>query len=249
MRLRIGELAPGVYRLASVYTNWYLLERGGRLTVLDAGLPADWRPFVAALSRLGHTPADVDAVLISHHHPDHRGNAERLGSSGARVLAHPADAAYIRGERHLSARSHLPFLRRPWYAAYMLGYLAKGITRTPAVAKLSALADGEVVDVPGTPRVIHAPGHTAGSCALLLEERSLLFSGDALVTLDVTRGPRGRKGPQIVRGPVTEDADLALDSLDVLEATNAATVLPGHGDPWLHGIKSAVEIARQPWEG
>jgi glyoxylase-like metal-dependent hydrolase (beta-lactamase superfamily II) len=27
-------------------------------------------------------------------------------------------------------------------------------------------------------------GHTPGACALFLEDRSLLFSGDALVTLD-----------------------------------------------------------------
>ena len=83
----------------------------------------------------------------------------------------------------------------------MLGYLAKGILRTPAVAKLDDMADGDTLDIPGSPRVIHAPGHTAGSCALFLEERSVLFSGDALVTLDVAKGPRGRAGPQVVRGP------------------------------------------------
>ena len=71
------------------------------LTVLDAGLPGHWRGFSLALSRLGYTPADIDAVLITHHHPDHRGNAERLRSSGARVLAHAADAPYVRGERRL----------------------------------------------------------------------------------------------------------------------------------------------------
>jgi len=138
------------------------------------------------------------------------------------------------------------FLWRPWYALYMLGYLAKGITRVPPVAQLDELADGEVLDVPGSPRVVHAPGHTAGSCALFLEDRSLLFSGDALVTLDVARGPRGRPGPQIVRGPHTEDVALAVESLDVLVATHAGTVLPGHGEPWLDGIKRAVDIARQP---
>jgi glyoxylase-like metal-dependent hydrolase (beta-lactamase superfamily II) len=247
VRLRVTQPAAGVYRLASVYTNWYVLERGGSLTVLDAGLPADWRGFVAALSRIGFGPADVDAVLITHHHPDHRGNAERLRSHGARVVAHPADAAYLRGEQELSVRSHVPFLWRPWYAMYMLGYVAKGILRTPAVAGLEQFGDGEVIDVPGAPRVVHAPGHTAGSCALLLEDESLLFSGDALVTVDVTRGPRfGRKGPQIVRGAVTEDADRALESLDVLAATGARTVLPGHGEPWREGVGAAAEIARRP---
>jgi glyoxylase-like metal-dependent hydrolase (beta-lactamase superfamily II) len=244
MPLRLSEIQERIYRLESVYTNWYLLEQGGRLTLLDAGLPRDWRPFCAALSRLGHTPADIDAVLITHHHIDHAGNAARLRSSGARVLAHPADAPYLRGEKHRSNRGLARFLWRPWYAFYLGSYVAKGVLRTPPVAKLDELADGEVLDVPGAPRVVHAPGHTAGSCALLLEDRSLLFSGDALVTLDVVRGPRGQQGPQIVRGPFAEDTDLALESLDLLAATNAETVLPGHGEPWPRGVKSAVDIAR-----
>ena len=42
MPLRLTHVCPGVHRMESVYTNWYLLEDGGRLTVLDAGLPRDW---------------------------------------------------------------------------------------------------------------------------------------------------------------------------------------------------------------
>jgi glyoxylase-like metal-dependent hydrolase (beta-lactamase superfamily II) len=243
MPLRLSQVSSGVHRLHTRYTNWYLLEDGGRLTVLDAGLPGDWREFSSALSQLGHTPADIDAVLITHHHPDHAGNAERLRSDGARVLAHPADAPYLRGEKQVSKIAVVPFLWHPWYAVYMLHLLGKGVTRTPPVARLDQIVDGEVLDVPGSPRVVHAPGHTAGSCALFLEDRSLLFTGDALVTLDMTRG---RTGPQIIRGPHTEDAERAVESLDVLAATNAETVLPGHGEPWPDGVNSAVDIARQP---
>lgn len=242
MGLRVTQIAPGVHRLASRYENWYLLEAGGRLTVLDAGLPAQWNEFCSALPRLAYTLGDIDAVLITHHHPDHAGVAERLRSSGARVLSHPADAPYLRGERRLKLGGVVRYLWHPWYLRYSVYLLANGATRTPSVAQLDELTDGEVLDVPGSPRVLHAPGHTAGSCALLLEDRSLLFSGDALVTLDMTRG---RTGPRVIRGPQTEDADLAVESLDVLAATNAETVLPGHGEPWLDGVESAVEIARK----
>ena len=245
MPLRVTQVGQGVHRLCDVFTNWYLLEEGGRLTVLDAGLPGDWRAFLSALLRLGHSPAEVDAVLITHHHRDHAGNAERLRTSGARVFSHPADAPFLRGEEHFSDRGIVRYLWRPWYAGYILRYVAKGVTRTPPIAQLDELADGEVLDVPGAPRVIHAPGHTPGSCALLLEDRSLLFTGDALVTLDVARGPRGRQGPQVVRGPHTTDADLAVESLEALTGTGAQTVLPGHGEPWADGIDSAVEIARR----
>jgi glyoxylase-like metal-dependent hydrolase (beta-lactamase superfamily II) len=62
------------------------------------------------------------------------------------------------------------------------------------------------------------------------------------VTLDMTHG---RTGPQIIRGPHTENPDLALESLEILAATKAEKVLPGHGEPWLHGLKGAVEIAHR----
>jgi len=88
MAVRMTEVAAGVYRLEDVYTNCYLLEDGRRLTLVDAGLPADWASFTSALGRVGRSLRDVDAVLVTHHHPDHAGNAERLRASGARVLAH-----------------------------------------------------------------------------------------------------------------------------------------------------------------
>ena len=198
--LRLTQVCPGVYRLATRYWNWYLLEAGGRLTVLDAGLPGDWQEFSSALSRLGHTLDDIDAVLLTHHHPDHAGNAERLRSHGARVFSHPAEGPYLRGEKRMSNWGVLNYLWHPWFVLYMGRQLAKGVTRTPAIAQLDELADGEILDVPGSPRVVHAPGHTAGSCALFLEDHSILFSGDALVTLDMTHG---RTGPQIIRGAWT----------------------------------------------
>ena len=62
MTLQLTEVAAGIHRLASRYENWYLLEQGGRLTVLDAGLPAQWDRFLTALDRLGHAPDAVDAL-------------------------------------------------------------------------------------------------------------------------------------------------------------------------------------------
>lgn len=243
MRLQLTRISEGVHRLSSVSTNWYVLQAGGRLTVLDAGFPRDWPAFCAALDRLGHTPVEVDAVLITHHHIDHAGNAERLREQGARVLAHAADVPYLAGARRRRSNVRVvPHLRHPWYARYMARVVAKGVTRTPAVARLDELADGEVVDVPGSPKVIHAPGHTAGSCALLLEHESVLFTGDALVTIDLDNGA---PGPRVIRGPHTDDAEQALESLAELAATRAQTVLPGHGEPWTEGVEEAVKIARR----
>jgi glyoxylase-like metal-dependent hydrolase (beta-lactamase superfamily II) len=34
------------------------------------------------------------------------------------------------------------------------------------IRELTTYADGETLDVPGRPRVIHTPGHTSGHCSL-----------------------------------------------------------------------------------
>jgi len=41
---------------------------------------------------------------------------------------------------------------------------------------VSTFADGDKLDVPGHPQVVHAPGHTDGSAALFLEDRSVLLT-------------------------------------------------------------------------
>ena len=52
--------------------NAYLLHTGNRLLVIDAGM-ADGHTFVDKLRQAGYRPEQVDAVLLTHTHPDHIG--------------------------------------------------------------------------------------------------------------------------------------------------------------------------------
>src|SRR5215212_5640106 len=70
-------VAAGVHRVEDAYTNWYLIEDGDRLTVVDAGVPTSWDSLAEALRRLGHVPGDVAALVLTHGHFDHIGFAER----------------------------------------------------------------------------------------------------------------------------------------------------------------------------
>jgi glyoxylase-like metal-dependent hydrolase (beta-lactamase superfamily II) len=107
---------------------------------------------------------------------------------------------------------------------------------------LSTFDDGEKVDVPGKPRVLHMPGHTAGSCALLVEDRDVVFTGDALVTRDVYSG---RVGPRLSARASNEDSAAALTSLARLKELSVAHVLPGHGDAWSGGAAEAARRAQE----
>jgi glyoxylase-like metal-dependent hydrolase (beta-lactamase superfamily II) len=97
-------------------------------------------------------------------------------------------------------------------------------------------------DVPGRPRVIHTPGHTAGNAALSLADREVLIAGDTLATLSLSHGG---PGPQLLPRFMNEDHDLALAWLEKIEAVNARWVLPAHGLPWEGSPRLAVKLARQ----
>jgi glyoxylase-like metal-dependent hydrolase (beta-lactamase superfamily II) len=242
MRTPIG-VAPGVYRLGSEMVNWYAVEDGGRLTVVDAGVPRHARGLEDALRAIGHAIADVDALILTHAHADHTGVSGFLRARGAPVHVHPAD-------RHLltdfkppkNEASVLPYLRHATAWRLLLHLGRGGAFRPPTVADPVHFAAGDVLDVPGRPRVVHAPGHTEGHCVLLFERRSALLVGDALCTWNPLTG---RGGPQIMPSAFNLSSERCLESLSRIEGLEADLLLPGHGEPWTAGPAEAVERARR----
>jgi glyoxylase-like metal-dependent hydrolase (beta-lactamase superfamily II) len=154
------------------------------------------------------------------------------------------------GDRELAAhpyryrREHTPFvypLLYPRSLRPVAGMLRAGALNVRGVTEVSELPGSGTLDLPGRPEVVFTPGHTFGHCALLLRDRETLLSGDALVTLDPYKGI---PGAQIVAGAATADSDQALASLDVIVATGARVLLPGHGEPWRDGAGAAAASAR-----
>jgi glyoxylase-like metal-dependent hydrolase (beta-lactamase superfamily II) len=236
------EVGAGVRRFGTRFINGYLIEEGGRLTLLDAGLPGYWGHLVRELEAIGRKLADIDAILLTHSHPDHFGVAERVRSaSDAKVYAHRLEIPALTGNTDGKPPAVLKQGFRPFLYRYLFHAIRNGVTKQVPIAAVNEFADGEVVDVPGKPRVVYAPGHTAGHCALYVKDRDILFSGDALCTIDVLTG---KPGPSLPADFINDDSAVALESLARLESLEAATMLPGHGEPWKGGVKQAVEIAR-----
>src|SRR3954453_11522089 len=72
--------AEGIHRGEDAHTNWYLVEEGGRFTVVDTGFPRSWNSLKSSLDELGGDLGDIDAVVLTHAHFDHMGFAERARS-------------------------------------------------------------------------------------------------------------------------------------------------------------------------
>src|SRR5438270_7118952 len=108
------EIASGVWRLGTELVNWYLVEDGGRLTVVDAGAPK-YRPQLdTALARLGRSLGDVAAIVLTHAHSDHTGFAEALREeTGVPMYVHADDESLAAtGKRYgKNEASFLPYSR------------------------------------------------------------------------------------------------------------------------------------------
>lgn len=238
------EVAPGVHRLTLGAVNFYLVEERGRLALVDAGAPRDWALLLRTVASVGRALSDMDAVVITHAHADHTGFAERARTdAGAVVRVHEADVPVARGARPpRNERGVARYLLRAEAYRTLFSLLWRGATRIIPCGEVASFADGETLDVPGRPRVIHAPGHTPGSSALHIADRGVLFTGDALVT----RNPlTGRVGPQVMPSALNRDSRQAMESLARLESVAARVVLPGHGEPWTEGVRDAVRLARE----
>jgi glyoxylase-like metal-dependent hydrolase (beta-lactamase superfamily II) len=232
------EVADGIHRFGTRMVNWYLIERDGRLTLVDAGMRGYWRQLTEALGALGHKVDEVEAVVLTHAHADHVGFAHQVkANSDATVWVHERDA-----EPGLRRFPPFRLYLRPTAWPLLVHGLRNGLLATPDAAEVRTFTGGEVLDVPGRPRVHHLPGHTRGNCALHLPDAGVVFSGDALVTFDPYRR---RRGPRLLIKGVNEDNDQARASLDALGELNAGVLLPGHGEPWRDGVAAAVAEARR----
>ncbi|MGO4533782.1 MBL fold metallo-hydrolase [Leifsonia sp. 2MCAF36] len=238
------DVVPGVHRLEHAFTNCYLLAQGDAWTLVDAAFPNTWGPLIRAAHELNLRMRDLQGIVLTHGHFDHVGVAARaVEELGVPVFVH-ADDRKLAAHPYRYRREHTPFvypLLYPRAFAPALSMVRAGALRVRGVEAVSELPGAGLLDLPGRPEVVFTPGHTFGHCGLLLRDRETLLSGDAIVTLDPYKGIRGA---QIVAGAATADSAQALASLDAIAATGARVLLPGHGEPWLDGVESAVASAR-----
>jgi glyoxylase-like metal-dependent hydrolase (beta-lactamase superfamily II) len=238
------NVVDGVHRITDSYTNWYLVEEDGRLTVVDAGVPSSWDSLQAALARLQRTLGDVEAVVLTHAHFDHVGFAERARAElGVPVYVHENDVPLTAHPwRYDHERPRSAYFATQLKAAPIVATFLRHRAFWPPPVKEVVRHEGGALPVPGAPRVVYTPGHTLGHCALHLPDRDAVIAGDAIVTLDPYTA---RRGPRLVARAATADVERNLRALDALAETGARTVLVGHGEPWTDGVESAVAKARE----
>jgi glyoxylase-like metal-dependent hydrolase (beta-lactamase superfamily II) len=238
------DVAPGIHRVEDAFTNWYLVEDGDALTIVDCGVPRSWLSLQAALRELGRGHDAVEAVVLTHAHFDHLGFAERARTRlGVPVYCHENDIPLARHPlQYTHERSRVrTYASNPKALPVLWSLTRGGAFFSPAVRTLQRYGTNGSLPVPGSPQVVFTPGHTLGHCALHFPDREALIAGDAVVTFNPYTA---QTGPQLVSGAATADRERNLQSLDALGATGAGVVLCGHGEPWREGAAACVERAR-----
>jgi glyoxylase-like metal-dependent hydrolase (beta-lactamase superfamily II) len=239
------KIAEGVYRLGSSRVNFYLVEDGAALTLVDTGFPGYSDQVAAGLQELGKKPSDVKAIVLTHTHSDHIGGAPTLArETGASILVNKGEAPVATGsQKSAQPAGFLLNLWRPRLLSFAAHAVANKGAATVTVREVTPYSEDDVLDVPGKLRVVYTPGHSPAHSALLLEDRRILFSGDALVTLATHTGDTG---PML--HPFNQNQDDAIRSLGILARVDADVLLPGHGEPWSGRIADAVAEARRRLE-
>lgn len=236
------EIANKVHHFDCGPFNWYLIEEEGRLTLVDAGFPGHYSVYKKGLELLGKSSKDIEAIILTHAHADHIGFAEKVRKeTNAQVYVHSGDA------KMACKPLQLPWfglLSNAWraYTAKMLGVaIVNGVFTLPHLTKVQTVTDGQQLDVPGKPKILHTPGHTDGEIALFLEDRKILISGDTIVTRNLLTGALGQ--PQLTNPILNHNYKQAMRSLDLLRELGEVTMLSGHGKPWVGNMNDAVNIA------
>jgi len=203
--MRVHHLNCGTIRTPGLrlVTHVLLLETGGGLVLVDSGIGladiADPRrrigpyrhiarpaldPAEAAIHRireLGHDPADVRDIVVTHLDFDHIGGAADFPAARVHLTADEWSAANTRrsllerGRYHPAAWNHEP---------RVVTYDTAGDTwRGFAVTPLDGVDDVALIPLPG-----HTRGHAA--VAVNTGERWILHAGDAFYHRNVLSGGR-----------------------------------------------------------
>jgi len=146
-------------------TNCYLVwnEGSAEAVLIDAGLATRM-----ILDFLRDQGLKLEAILITHSHPDHvAGVADLAEATGADVYLHEIEIVAL-----------------DMMSDGMLAML--GIQEFKKPTDIKPLAGGQVLELAGlTIKVLHTPGHSPGHVSFLIEDA--LFDGDL-----VFRGSIGR---------------------------------------------------------
>lgn len=204
-----------VVRLTPARCNIFAVTRNGRTILVDTGISFDRNRIAHALERRGLIP---EAVVLTHTHFDHAGNAAWLAAEyGAVVVVQEAESRYLAG-------GDTPIPEGTY--AVTRGLVTIGRKIGPAFRYDPCVADYVFTDRFDLNRfgingyVIHTPGHSPGGATLVIDD-VIAIAGDSIIGTTP-----GKPFP-----PFADDVEMLIRTWKKILDTGCETILPGHGKP------------------
>jgi glyoxylase-like metal-dependent hydrolase (beta-lactamase superfamily II) len=204
------------------FVNAYLIKGNGEFLLVDTGLSKMWPELEKSLVDAGCLPDKLKLVILTHGDSDHTGNCRILQEKyKAKIAMHADDQAIVdsgfSGKRKMKSR-----IMRIMFFAIRLLRLLKLMGAANKFKANIYLHDGQDLKEYGfAASIIHLPGHTRGSIAVLTEAGDL-FIGDTMVN---------RKKPEPAN--IIENEGELRRSMAKLGKYDIKRVYPGHGYPFL----------------
>ena len=153
------------------YVYCYLIM-GKKCYFIDAGVNGCKKNLEVLLQKKGRKIQEVEAIFLTHAHPDHIGGASEIKEeSNCKIYCSEI-------EKKWAEDIDLEFKERPIPNFYEL------VNKSVIVDKVVQDNDRLLLENGITLRVIGAAGHSFGSVSYLWEEKGVLFSGDAIPNLN-----------------------------------------------------------------
>lgn len=202
--------------------NCYLLQSESNYILIDNGYPSKWSYLEKELQKAGCNSGNLLLVVLTHGDHDHAGNSVSLKARyGVKIAMHSDDSVMVeKGDMNWNRKN------KPDKFSLMFRLMSTmSIFFNPGEFK-TFLPDLYIdesfsfspyqVDA----KVIHIPGHSKGSIAILTSDGSLIC-GDFLYNL--------------FGKPSQEFCDNLADfntSVEKLKSLKISTFYPGHGKPF-----------------
>lgn len=207
-----------VQRLLGGRSNVFLVSNHQAAILVDTS----WQParprLRSQLDSLGfHNERSLTALFLTHAHFDHTENAAWIRERyKPQVLIQQSEADYLRIGSNALSQSPKSFKRR-MYARFSSLLLAH-LHYQPAEADLTFNSEMDLGELGLDARLLHTPGHTAGSSSLIIGDR-IAVVGDTMHHVF----------PHTAYPPFLDNPEALLESWAKLLDTGCRVFLPSHG--------------------
>lgn len=237
------------------WVNSYMLRGQRGWTLIDPGIRTEETEqcWTEVLSQLGLKAANIEQIVLTHHHPDHYGLAGWIQQkSGAPVWMTESgrrQALELWGDGEHMTTAQLQLFRKHGMDeetldamnVHMQSFIPQ-VSPHPEVQTFALRSpDGDLQ--PYMPiqlgdrcfEVFHTPGHAMGHVCFYDRERKDLFCGDHVL-------PQITPNISLLPGVDPNPLDSFIRSLQAMKALEVEVAYPGHRDPFTGCSRRIDEI-------